>query len=125
MHAVLRVLLFRLLATQAQNNETLELDPYARGSENIVSPVAAMCRSGPAVRQLRPRRSGGRRGPGAGPSTVRVGPDHSFPFQDNLTVHSWCAGAQSDKISCIDMADDRINTIISHIISPYPILISH
>jgi hypothetical protein len=30
----------------------------------------------------------------------------------------------SDKISHIDMADDRIDTIISHFISPYPVSIS-
>jgi hypothetical protein len=31
---------------------------------------------------------------------------------------------QSDKISHIDMEDDRIDTVISHIISPYSISIS-
>jgi len=31
---------------------------------------------------------------------------------------------QSDKISHIDMGDDRIDTVISYIISPYPISIS-
>jgi hypothetical protein len=31
---------------------------------------------------------------------------------------------QSDKISHIDMEDDHIDTVISHIISPYPISIS-
>jgi hypothetical protein len=35
-----------------------------------------------------------------------------------------CACAQSDKISDIDMEDDRIDTVISHIINPYPISIS-
>jgi len=32
--------------------------------------------------------------------------------------------SQSDKTSHIDMGDDRIDTVISHIISPYPISIS-
>jgi len=31
---------------------------------------------------------------------------------------------QRDKISHIDMGDDRIDTVISHIISPYPVSIS-
>jgi hypothetical protein len=34
------------------------------------------------------------------------------------------ARRQSDKISHIDMEDDHIDTVISHIISPYPISIS-
>ena len=34
------------------------------------------------------------------------------------------ARTQSDKISHIDMGDDHIDTVISHIISPYPISIS-
>jgi len=34
------------------------------------------------------------------------------------------ARVQSDKISHIDMEDDHIDTVISHIISPYPISIS-
>jgi hypothetical protein len=35
---------------------------------------------------------------------------------------AWCK--QSDKISHIDMGDDHINPLLSHIISPYPISIS-
>jgi hypothetical protein len=34
------------------------------------------------------------------------------------------APAQSDKISHIDIQDDRIDTVLSHIIRPYPMLIS-
>jgi hypothetical protein len=30
---------------------------------------------------------------------------------------------QSDKISHIDMGDDRIDTVISHIMNPYPVSI--
>jgi hypothetical protein len=33
--------------------------------------------------------------------------------------------AQSDKISHIDMEDYRIDTVISHIISPHPMSISN
>ena len=33
-------------------------------------------------------------------------------------------GYQGDNISHIDMADDRIDTVISHIISPFPISVA-
>jgi ammonia channel protein AmtB len=42
-----------------------------------------------------------------------------FPF-----CHWVWGRGQSDKISHIDLQDDRIDTIISHIISPHPISIS-
>jgi hypothetical protein len=35
-----------------------------------------------------------------------------------------CSREQSDKLSYIDVGDDHIDNIISHIISPYPISIS-
>jgi len=45
---------------------------------------------------------------------------HRVPF--DLTSEG---SNQSDKISHIDMGDDLIDTVISHIISPYPISMSH
>jgi hypothetical protein len=48
---------------------------------------------------------------------------------DDVAGHAWNVvivgkARQSDKISHIDIQDDRIDTVISHIISRYPVSIS-
>jgi hypothetical protein len=50
-------------------------------------------------------------------------PTHTS-YRCSRRVEKWTTVSQSDKMSHIDMADDHIDTVISHIISPHPISIS-
>jgi hypothetical protein len=49
---------------------------------------------------------------------------HAASTEERLVDLQRWGLVQSDNISHIDMGDDHIDTVISHIISPYPISIS-
>jgi hypothetical protein len=60
------------------------------------------------------------------PETTSVIPQRSSSsaITPSLSQLNCLPTCQSDKISHIDIQDDHIDTVISHIISPYPISIS-